>query len=621
MAHRALALKYRPQVFADMIGQEHVSGVLARALETKRVAHAYLFTGVRGVGKTTCARILAKAINCETRATALAAGKDPGADPCNKCTSCTEITNGVSLDVTEIDGASNRGIEDVRNLRENVRFTPTGGRFRVVIIDEVHQLSNDAFAALLKTLEEPPPHLVFIFATTDPQKVPETIRSRTQRFDFARVPIRKVADRLLDIAKREAADKKEGLRFKLTEGAALLMAHKSEGSMRDAVSALDQVVSSGETEVDEALVRRVLGIADREVFFDLAAAITGRDPQAALRALHQAFDKGLDARDIAEGLAEHIRHILILKVDPKAGDLVALSREDLARLVEQGRDWTESDLLRLLRLASEAHLPMRDSPHPLIHLEVAVMQMATLEPGETLARILERLEALERRLGGGTPAPAGAAGRSAGGAAGGRSRGPAASATPVRSGAPARAVPPGSSAGGGARPGAAGAPRPIAGPPSPPAAPRASALPTAARPTPAVAVADEPITADAGTRRRWSETLAAINGRKRMLGAFLEESRFVGLAGTDACIATDDLHRAVIEESGNRALIAEELTRAFGAGTGFRCVPPDFAGPAEDTPRDETPRPDVNEMIRRAIAFFEGDEIGPNSAADERTDG
>src|SRR5262245_30807616 len=218
MAHRALALKYRPQVFADLVGQEHVTSVLTRAIESRRVAHAYLFTGARGVGKTTSARILAKALNCERRAS----GSLKGADPCNACASCNEITNGISLDVSEIDGASNRGIADVQALREKVRFTPTGGRYRVVIIDEVHQLSNDAFAALLKTLEEPPAHLVFLFATTDPQKLPDTIRSRCQRFDFARVPLRKVAERLHDIQRREGEDA-EGARFTLDEGAALLI--------------------------------------------------------------------------------------------------------------------------------------------------------------------------------------------------------------------------------------------------------------------------------------------------------------------------------------------------------------------------------------------------------------
>ncbi len=416
MGHRALTLKYRPQVFSDMIGQDHVSAVLTRAILGGRVAQAYLFTGARGVGKTTCARILAKALNCEQR------GNTPqSADPCNVCSSCREITNGASLDVIEIDGASNRGIDDVQALREKVRFSPTGGRHRVVIIDEIHQLSKDAFAALLKTLEEPPPHLVFIFATTDPQKLPDTIRSRCQRFDFARVPLRKVADRLLEIQKREAADP-EGVKFSLSEGAALLLAHKSEGSMRDAVSALDQVVSAGEPEVVDELVRRVLGIADREGYFGLGGAIMKRDPAAALKALHEGFAKGLDARDLADGLSEHIRHILVLKVDPEGADLVALSSEDLARLKSQGEGWSQDDLLRLLKLASEASWPMRDSPQPLIHLEAAVVQMATLEPGETLAELLARLEALEKRLGG-AGAPTGGASRGARGDAGASVRG------------------------------------------------------------------------------------------------------------------------------------------------------------------------------------------------------
>src|SRR5436190_7528772 len=405
MAHRPLTLKYRPQVFSDLVGQEHVSQVLARAVEGGRVAHAYLFAGARGVGKTTTARILAKALNCERRGQG-AQGPFAAAEPCNECASCTEITSGISLDVAEIDGASNRGIADVQALREKVRFAPTGGRHRVVIIDEVHQLSNDAFAALLKTLEEPPAHLVFIFATTDPQKLPETIRSRTQRFDFARVPLRKVAARLEDIAQREAKDP-EGMKFQLTEGAALLIGQKSEGSIRDAVSALDQVVSSGEAKVDEELVRRVLGIADREAFFALVGAIVGRDPKSALTALHEAFGKGLDPAELAQGLTEHVRHLLVLKPDPDAADLVPMAGEDLTRLREQASGWSEHDLMRLLRLAADLAQPMRDTSQPMILLEAAVMQMATLEPGETLAQLLTRLEALEKKLAGGAALPSG----------------------------------------------------------------------------------------------------------------------------------------------------------------------------------------------------------------------
>ena len=650
MAHRALALKYRPQTFSDMIGQEHVTAVLTRALEGKRVAHAYLFTGARGVGKTTCARLIAKALNCQQRGEQ---GRS-AAEPCNACTSCGEITTGVSLDVAEIDGASNRGIADVQALREKVRFTPTGGKNRVVIIDEVHQLSNDAFAALLKTLEEPPPHLVFVFATTDPQKLPETIRSRTQRFDFARVPLRKVADRLLDIQRREAADA-QGVRFALTEGAALLLAHKSEGSMRDAVSALDQVVSAGEPEVNEELVRRVLGLADRDAFFALAGAILDRDPKTALRTLHQAFEKGLDARDLAEGLCEHVRHILVLKVDPEAGDLVALAREDLERLKKQGESWSENDLLRLLKLASEAPWPMRDSPQPLIHLEAAVLQMATLEPGETLAEIIEKLESLEKRLAGSPAPPAAPGGHTAPATGGARWTGAAPGGGARASNAVPGFTPP--TASGFAPPATPRAQAPPAAPRTatpapgfmpntppfvPPTGPRAAAPaapptaavlpggPRAAAPaaTPAAAVwpglsvaAPAPVaTLDVQVERTeeherlWLATLEGINARKRMLGAFLEESRFVGLTADAVVVAMDDLHRTVIQEAANRTLVTDELKRAFGRALDLRLAPL-----GADAPRRRAVLEDVAPMVERAIEFFQGDVIEPGRGG-ERTE-
>ena len=596
MAHRALALKYRPQVFGDLVGQDHVSSVLTRAVQSGRVAHAYLFTGARGVGKTTTARVLAKALNCERRRESGAAG----ADPCNECTTCVEITSGVSLDVSEIDGASNRGIADVQALREKVRFTPTGGGHRVVIIDEVHQLSNDAFAALLKTLEEPPPHLVFIFATTDPQKLPDTIRSRCQRFDFARVPLRKVAERLHAIQRREAADA-EGVRFALDEGAALLIAHKSEGSMRDAVSALDQVVSAGEAQIDEEVVRRVLGIADREAFFSLAQAILDRQPGAALAALHEAFAKGMDPRDLAEGLGEHIRHLLILKVDPQAEDLVAVTADQLLRLRQQCEGWAEHDLLRLLRLVTDVVWPMRDSPQPLIHLEAAVVQMATLEPGERLAAILQRLEALEQRWGGEAGAGAPPVARpSSAGQGGPRGPGsPAGRTAPVPArpgGAPKLAGPvavAGASAGLSAGMSASGQ---SAGEP---------ALAVAEAPTEsAVATLDEgEPAADGSQAARWEATIAAVNAKKRMLGAFLSACRLSGTSPTHLVLEMDDLHRAVVDEKENRAIIATEVARAFGRPLTIQCVA--LTGGPAAPPTAE----DVQPMIDRTIAWFEGEVI------------
>jgi DNA polymerase-3 subunit gamma/tau len=600
MAPRALTLKYRPQVFADLVGQDHVTSVLTAALESGRVAQAFLFAGARGVGKTTSARILAKALNCQNRKS--------GAEPCGTCNSCVEIAAGVSLDVLEIDGASNRGIADVQQLRENVRFAPTGGRHRVVIIDEVHQLSGDAFAALLKTLEEPPAHLVFIFATTDPQKLPDTIRSRTQRFDFARVPIRRVADRLLEIQKRESSDAAEGVQFELTDGAALLIAHKGEGSMRDAVSALDQVVSAGERTIDEALVRRVLGIPDHEAYFRVAGAVFSRDPKSALQELHAAFEKGLDPRELAEGLAEHFRNVLVLKVDPERGhDLVAASNEDLAQLKQQGEGWADTDLLRLMRLAAEAQWPMRDSPQPLVHLEAAVLQMATLEPAESVAALIARLEALEKRLAGspaaaGAPRTAAAPARSA--APGARTHGFAAPAS-----MPALGAAPATPATGFTPPRAS---EPMAPRPVPTATPRAPFTP-AAMSTPA-AIADD-VTLDDGVASAWKQTIARVNERKRMLGAFLEEIRLVGVAGDALVLAMDDLHRSVIDSSEHRPIVHEELARAFGRPIEFRCTAGEPVTPAQRAAQADSLKP----MIDRAMEVFDGEVIDRAGRGGERS--
>jgi DNA polymerase-3 subunit gamma/tau len=379
------------------------------------------------------------------------------------------------------------------------------------------------------------------------------------------------------------------------------------------VSALDQVVSAGEAEVNDELVRRVLGIADREAFFTLAGAVLERDPKAALRALHQAFEKGLDARDLAEGLSEHIRHILVLKVDPEAGDLVALAREDLERLKQQGGSWSENDLLRLLKLASEASWPMRDSPQPLIHLEAALLQMATLEPGETLAEILAKLEALEQRLGG-APAPAAgsggrpaAASRSAAPLPGGGAQRSDVAPAPPRSAPPAAAAP--------WTPPRAHAPAPpLALAPPKPAAPLWPSV-TAGADAP-VATLDTEVECDEAAERCWRETLAGLNARKRMLGAFLEESHFVGLAGDTLVVAMDHVHCMVVKEKENLALVTEVAQRAFGRALELRCVPLE-ASQQRRRPALE----DVAPMVERAIEFFQGELIEPpKSRRGERTE-
>ena len=559
-AHRALALAYRPQTFEDVAGQRHVTDVLAKAVEHNRVAHAYLFSGPRGTGKTTTARILAKVLNCPNRV---------GVAPCNVCDTCRDITSGVSLDVVEIDGASNRGIADIQQLREAVRFAATGGRSKVYIIDEVHQLSGDAFAALLKTLEEPPPHVVFIFATTDPLKLPDTIRSRTQRYEFARVTVKTIAERLKTIAALETT---AGRTLELTDGAALLIARKAEGGLRDAVSALDQVASTGRVTIDEAAVSDVLGLVSREAFFDLAEPMFARDPAKTLAALHRAYAAGFDPKDLADGMLEHLRNVLVLKVDPNGGDLLAATPEEVVRYVAQGAEHSSADVLRLIRITTDTITLLREASQPLLHLEAALLEMAHLEPGRTLAEILERLDAIEDSApGGGGARPASA------------SSAPARSATPPPLPPPARRTE--SPAPQPARP--VEAPRPAeAARPSIPALESVRPMPTRAPrpveggPPPGPAEFDQP--------GMWEKVVALVLQRKRMLGHFLETARPLGWQDNVLVLEVDPAHRGLIEHRDNRTVLIAALSEVYGRALDYRCVD---AAPGASAPRAQVPAP------------------------------
>ena len=269
MTHLPLALKYRPATFADVIGQEHVTRTLSNALERGRTAHAYLFAGPRGSGKTTTARLLAKALNCDRGVTG---------EPCGECENCVAIAAGRSLDVIEIDAASNRGIDDIKELREAVKYAPAQGRYKVYIVDEVHQLSKDAFNALLKTLEEPPRGVVFVLATTEPHKILPTILSRCQRFDFRPIPLDAIRKRLADIARLEG--------FALDERAEFAIAKKADGSLRDALSLLDQVVAFGGDSIDLPTLRRLIGVPDEERYLELTELLASGDAAAAMRAIN-----------------------------------------------------------------------------------------------------------------------------------------------------------------------------------------------------------------------------------------------------------------------------------------------------------------------------------------------
>jgi DNA polymerase-3 subunit gamma/tau len=541
MEHRALALAYRPQTFGDVAGQRHVTDVLARAVEHDRVAHAYLFSGPRGTGKTTTARILAKVLNCPNRR---------GAEPCNTCDTCRDITGGVSLDVVEIDGASNRGIADIQQLREKVRFAATGGRWKVYIIDEVHQLSADAFAALLKTLEEPPPKVCFIFATTDPLKLPDTIRSRCQRYEFARVSVRAIADRLREIA---AAETGAGRRLDLDEAAALLIARKAEGGLRDAVSALDQVVSSGRAKVDVAAVTEVLGLVSREAFFDLAQPLFGREPAQALAELHRAYRAGFDPKDLAEGLLEHLRNVLVLKVDPAARDLLAATPEECERYVAQGEGWSSADLLRMIKVVTEAIGFMRESSQPLLHFEGAVLELAHFEPGRTLAEVLAGLARLEGAGGGGA----------AGGGGGGIPPRPALRAMPA---APAAPAPP--------------AAPPVRSIPGLDAV-RAAPPPEAVRP-PATAPARAPGSGggDFDPAPAWPAVVEAVRTKNRVLAHFVGDARLLGADAEGLVLEVEAGGRTMLEHRDNRAILLGALAAAYGRRLDYRVVIAPGAPPA-----------------------------------------
>jgi len=385
MSYLVLARKYRPQVFEDVVGQTHVTKTLKGAIAANRVAHAYLFCGPRGVGKTTAARILAKALNCE---------KGPAPAPCNICDRCREITSGRSLDVLEIDGASNRGIDEIRELRENARFAPSG-HFKIYIVDEVHMLTKEAFNALLKTLEEPPSQVVFVLATTDPFKVPPTILSRCQRFDFARIASRDIAAHLADILGRE--------KIEAAPDALAVIARRAQGGLRDALSLTDQVLAAVEGAIDRATVERVLGLVAEEFYFQLTDRIADEDTAGALRLIHEIHAAGADLEEVARGFASHLRDLFLVRVSADLGDLVECAPSEVPRYREQAERFVPDVLGDLLETAATAAVDLRRHAEPRFALELAVAEMARIAGRVPVGEIYRRLVELEQRLGGEAP--------------------------------------------------------------------------------------------------------------------------------------------------------------------------------------------------------------------------
>jgi len=379
------ARKYRPKLFREVVAQGHVTDTLKNALRLDRLAHAYLFSGPRGVGKTTTARILAKAINCETPREE----REDASEPCCACDSCRSFEEGRSLNVFEMDAASNNKVDDIRELRETVRIPPQGSTKKVYILDEVHMLSTAAFNALLKTLEEPPPHALFIFATTEPHKVLPTILSRCQRFDFRRIPVPNIVEHLREICEVERID--------ADEESLMLLARKGDGALRDALSAFDQAISLCGTTIEYGELTQALGVVDQDLYFQLTDHIRTQSTAGVLKLVHHIVRSGYDLNEFLAGVAEHLRNLLVAQsLGGDALDDVAESTR--GRYVSDSESFSEADLLRLLMITGEAEEDIKNTSQPRLKLEMSLLKMTSITRSADLRTILDKIDRLERMV-------------------------------------------------------------------------------------------------------------------------------------------------------------------------------------------------------------------------------
>ncbi len=381
MSYLVLARKYRPQTFDEVIKQNHVTQTLTNAIKSRRVAHAILFTGPRGTGKTTVARILAKAMNCK---------EGPTPMPCNTCRSCREITSGNAVDVFEIDGASNNGVEQIRSLRENINYMPAHSLNKIYIIDEVHMLSISAFNALLKTLEEPPSHVMFIFATTEPHKIPVTILSRCQRHDFKLIDIESISNHMKDLCSKEHID--------IAEESLMLIAREAGGSIRDALSLLDQIMACSEETISYKNILDILGVADRKIIFDISNAILRKDIPEALNVVDEIYDRGYEMKKFYADIIEHFRNLLVVKMGKNISKLINLPSHEIDLMQDQVQDISESYLNQIFDLLFKEEASIRLSAQPKLALEIAFIRLSQIKPALPIDLLIEKLDDLKKNL-------------------------------------------------------------------------------------------------------------------------------------------------------------------------------------------------------------------------------
>lgn len=368
------ARKWRPQRFEDVVGQEHITSTLKNAIKEKRIAHAYLFTGPRGVGKTTTARILAKTLNCENR---------KNSEPCNECEMCKSIQSSQLIDIIEIDGASNRGIDEIRTLRDSVKYAPTRGKYKVYIIDEVHMLTKESFNAFLKTLEEPPEHVIFIFATTDVHKVPLTIISRCQRYDFRRIQLDKIKETLKMIADEE--------KIKIDDKTLTIIAKKADGALRDAESYFDQIVAFSKGKIDAELVTQMLNLIDEEIYFHISDAVINRDFKVVFQSSEKIYENGWDFSDLLDGLTEHFRNILSVVITDST-DNIETADVYKSKYLSYSNKFSESDILRLLNFLNKSQQELRYSQNQKLKIEIILSHLIGLENSKTISELVSEVD-------------------------------------------------------------------------------------------------------------------------------------------------------------------------------------------------------------------------------------
>jgi DNA polymerase III subunit gamma/tau len=381
MSYQVTARKWRPLIFDDVVGQNHVTNTLRNAIASSRVAHAYIFSGTRGCGKTTTARILARALNCLSPV---------NQNPDNTCEICKEIIEGRSLDVIEIDGASNRGVEEIRNLRDSVRYTPTHGSYKIYIIDEVHMLTKEAFNALLKTLEEPPTHVIFIFATTEVHKVPMTILSRCQRFDFRRIAIEEIVSTLITIAKAE--------NITIEKDALMVIAKRADGSLRDAQSIFDQVRSFCGTDIKTIELLKAFNVVDQDIYFRVSDILCNHDVRGAIQIIDEVIKSGYDLREFIGGLAEHMRNLLIVR-STESTQIIEVSEHYKKRYEEVSKKFSEQDILRYIKQTNELDQALKWAVQPRYRLEAGLIQMVKMESSLQIGELLQQIELLKKKIG------------------------------------------------------------------------------------------------------------------------------------------------------------------------------------------------------------------------------